>query len=344
MPDRTDRPLTTGFDVRGMCLRATADAEWVLRRMRSIIGPYESPFARPEFDLDVRRSGESFDDAPPDGMEESWRGELPGGIPAVAFRNGTERCLLLPGKLRLFLNSSARRARISYAQPEEWRINLGGILPVLCEFLAQRRHYVVHAAALTLDGDDRDRAVLILGRSGLGKTTTALALALHGFRLLTDDACFLHRPDEGEPVAWGLPRPLKVHRETVRLLPELRNVCRGPLTVGEEYMTPLENVPGADVRGDGRPALLLFLEPRNAQGHHMEPMDRIAALARLVGENVRAADPRAEGPAGRAFQAFAEIVGECPSYRLSVGPKLDALGRRVTELMQGGPGHAPAAT
>lgn len=322
---------TTAFDVRGMRLRVAADHEWVLRRMRMIVGPYESPLCETNYALWVRRSNRSLEDAPPPGMEESWRGELPGGIPGVGFRNGSRRALLLPGKLLLLLNPDERAAEVQYSEPEEWRINLGGILPVLCEFLAQRRNYVIHAASLIRDG----KAVVLLGKSGMGKTSAALALALDGYRLLTDDASFLHRPEKGELAVWGLPRPLKIHKNTIAMLPRLAPLCSGPETVDGEYMVPLEKIPNVDIMGHGKPAMLIFLEPRNDITHHLAPLDSIQALTRLAGENVRAVDQRAEGIAGNAFKAFVEMAGACACWQLSAGPNLSALPERIDSLLRG---------
>ena len=57
----------------------------------------------------------------------------------------------------------------------------------------------VHAAAVARDG----RALLLIGRGGRGKTTTALTLAARGWRLIADDLCFLETTPAG-PVIHGL--------------------------------------------------------------------------------------------------------------------------------------------
>ncbi len=51
--------------------------------------------------------------------------------------------------------------------------------------MLQRGHLVVHASAVDIDGS----AVLVAGRSGAGKSTTALGLRARGHRLLVDDVC-----------------------------------------------------------------------------------------------------------------------------------------------------------
>jgi hypothetical protein len=62
----------------------------------------------------------------------------------------------------------------------------------------------VHASAFMLG----DVAVVLAGRSGLGKSTLALAAADRGYAILSDDTVFVQR----EPLfaLWGFPRPIHV--------------------------------------------------------------------------------------------------------------------------------------
>jgi hypothetical protein len=49
--------------------------------------------------------------------------------------------------------------------------------------------HLIHAAGICLD----DQALLLLGDSGAGKSTTATALVSAGYSYLGDDACFIHQ-------------------------------------------------------------------------------------------------------------------------------------------------------
>ena len=60
--------------------------------------------------------------------------------------------------------------------------------------------YCLHAALLERDG----KGVLVVGESGAGKTTTALALGRAGFTLMTDDIVFLSIDKKGDVNASGL--------------------------------------------------------------------------------------------------------------------------------------------
>ena len=179
--------------------------------------------------------------------------------------------------------------------------------------------------------------MLISGRSGTGKTTTALALAGSGMDLITDDASFLAMPDAGRtpaaPRVWGLPRPAKVHRRTLALLPWLGDFRRYDAQ-GDEFVVVCDSLKPADPLEVVAPALVLLLEPRNLERHQVRELDAVEALARLVSENVRALDQRGTGSAGRAFGTLAALVRTTPVRSLSVGPQLDGLREVIEPLMR----------
>lgn len=60
-------------------------------------------------------------------------------------------------------------------------------------WLAHRGELIVHASAVAMDGG----CILLIGRSGQGKSTLALALAKHGATHLADDAVLLRAEENG---------------------------------------------------------------------------------------------------------------------------------------------------
>lgn len=85
----------------------------------------------------------------------------------------------------------------------------------LCNDAIARRQDLlhVHGAALC----NKSASVLLPGGSGIGKTTFALALALKGLRLLSDDVVFLHTAT-WQPAAF--PRAFHIHDDALpRLAP-----------------------------------------------------------------------------------------------------------------------------
>jgi len=326
--------LLLKFNLHGVRLRARVDTPSLAARLREAVGPFEvDDDAAPDFVLTIQHAQEPFADVAPEGMQEHWRGTLPDGPPVVCYRGASEREVLLPGLARLRLTERGGDIR-AVPGADGW-LNLGCLLPALCEFLARRGHYVVHAATLCTHVAGAPRALVVGGPSGVGKTTTALALAHAGMQLLTDDATFLTLPGPGFDAfrVWGLPRPCKVHRRTVELMPWLRPLCDGAEPVADEYLVGWAALAGPGVPGLAEPAAVLLLEPRNPQAHRLRPLDRVEAVARLINENVRAGDPRAEGPAGGAFRALAALAARVPVCALSVGPELESLAPVVRPLL-----------
>ena len=313
------------YDIHGMRLRVDAGAPELFQGVEAIAGPLRRDEALYDYVLRLRHGA-----VPDPGVTlagyATWKGELPGGVPAVSHRADAEWRLTIPGRTLMILRPAQCRADVVVEPGSEAYLNLGALLPAICEFLAAKDHHVLHAASLYTEQNGRGQAVLLCGPSGMGKTTTALALAGAGLRLMADDATFLHHPDaESVPAIWGLPRPCKVHTNTLALLSWLRDLPMRRLGGSEEYGVDLQSVRGADPRGTAEPRLLLILDSRNDRAHRLAPLDKLATLSRLAQWNVRAGDGRADGSGGKAFRAMAGLVAHCETCLLSVGPDLQRL-------------------
>lgn len=79
------------------------------------------------------------------------------------------------------------------------RLLAGQVLGLLCH---QRGHLVLHGSAVQVD----DRAVVFLGPTGAGKSTTAAAFYRQGYPLLDDDIVVVRFDDGGPVVAPGVPQ------------------------------------------------------------------------------------------------------------------------------------------
>lgn len=85
----------------------------------------------------------------------------------------------------------------------------------------------LHAAALERDGV----ALVLAGRSGVGKSTLVYAAMRAGFRVLTEDCVFLEsRP---ETRVWGMPGSVHLLPEAVRWFPELEGRTPTPRANGK---------------------------------------------------------------------------------------------------------------
>ena len=180
-------------------------------------------------------------------------------------------------------------------------------------------------------------AVLVAGASGRGKTTTCLALAQGGMRLMADDACFIKPPgnetDEALTV-WGLLLDSKVHLRTLEMLDWLKKFPTRPAIRNDERLVDVRPALGVDRPVRLRPRGIFFLDDRNDQGHRVTRIDKFEALAMLATENVRAPAASYYSRAAAAFETMTRLVRSCPLFLLSVGPDLQSVGRSIMRVVR----------
>lgn len=92
--------------------------------------------------------------------------------------------------------------------------------PVM-ELLRQNGVYAHHAAAVSLNG----RGLLIVGKSGQGKTTLSVDLLSNGFDFLADDRCFLREGEQGVEVI-GFYEPIRYFSDNVKHIHSIEEATR----------------------------------------------------------------------------------------------------------------------
>lgn len=149
------------------------------------LGEMSSPPApRAAADFHVAIARETPQEAP-DGARLLHDGPLPEGTPCRIGMEQGRRWLVIPDRLSLQFSIGGRRADMQVAPGAEVLIGGSAGIQLIEAALAASRQMLVHAAALRLPR--REAAICLLAPSGAGNTTTALALALQGFALMTDD-------------------------------------------------------------------------------------------------------------------------------------------------------------
>jgi hypothetical protein len=323
------------YAVHGLRLQIEAESASLVDCFDTILQPFVAAESwRNSYVVHMRYGTPRPTRSAPRGMRRVWRGTPPGGGYSIFYAGEGLRQTDLPGLARIIVDLPQREARVTVKRGAEGCLSRNVITPLLCEFLGEAGQHVIHAASLAAGNGDSTRAVLLAGRSGLGKTTTALALAHSGLCLMADDASFIGPTDLGGLGVWGLPRPCKVHKKTFNLMPWLEKLPRRPAPTQDECLIDVAALPRANALQSARPGLIFFLDRRNARRHRVNLVDKTAALLRLTRENVRAIETNADGPAGRAFDAIAELVQQSDAYLLSVGPRLDGLFDHIAPLLE----------
>lgn len=126
----------------------------------------------------------------------------------------------------------------------------------------------LHCACLAWNGC----GLVLFGAPGAGKSTLALALARHGFSLLSEDWTYFSRHGS-EMAAWGLPSGVKLLPDAVRHFPELMTFHTSIGLNGEEaYQTQPERDFGISLAQQCRPKWLVFLDRGDRSGFDLSAM------------------------------------------------------------------------
>jgi len=248
----------------------------------------------------------------------------------VTSLEGDELVQVFPNAVSLRLNQSARTARLVLAHDALDRANASCALLAMAAALRVAGQLPMHCAGLTMsDG----RIVLIIGQSGAGKTTSALALCGAGFGLCSDDL-MICRVSGGVVTAWGLPRSLKVHGNTVAMLPWTAPLLRGEWSAEDEKALPLAELRGVGRVEDQRPrpvAAVYLLHRSTAASSAVAPISAVEMLTLAASDNLRSSRAGVLPDQADRFGEMAQLIRQVPSYRLVAGRDPTDLGATILQ-------------
>jgi HprK-related kinase A len=170
--------------------------------------------------------------------------------------------------------------------------------------LGHRRHLLLHAAVVAKD----DRAILLSGVSGAGKSTMSLMLAQQGWRFMGDEFALID-PDTG--LAWPFPRPISLKNESLAAIAS--DSRTGPLLSGTpkgdiRHVAP-DHHAIANMACPATPVLLVF--PRFGFPSASRTLPPAEAFVRLTQASTNYV---AMGEAG--FRALTRLRREVPAIAL----------------------------
>ena len=154
----------------------------------------------------------------------------------------------------------------------------------LAMVLHLRRAFILHAGAVAVEG----RAVLVIGNSGAGKSSTVAALVRGGCPLISDDMAVLDSEGEAVSVRRG-PLRMRIYEDSARAAgwtDPLPKLFRHPIFDDKRYVDLTEGMP-AESTGV---AAIFVLQPRDPATDRIavEPLPPRAALGHLLRNVYRA--------------------------------------------------------
>lgn len=230
---------------------------------------------------------------------------------------GRLESLSLPrGEALFWVDGPARIAWHERAQP---------LLAIVRPWTASRDVQMVHAAAV----GRRNGCLLIVGRSGTGKSTTALACLESPLRLVADDFCLVRA---GDLRVFGLYGTAKATDDTLERLPALVPLVTNPQREPGEKATVFLHERAPDVLLSDAP-LRGIVVPRimGRRTSRIVPAGRSAALAELAPGSVF---EHREARAG-AFRRLAAAAGAVPCHVLELGSDLREVPPLLESLLDG---------
>lgn len=324
------------YNANGLRLLIESDESQLHKAFASYLDPFVVG-ASDVVDFTVNMSRGEVD-APPLGSACIFDGQILPGVAAQLFGREGDSWLLVPNHLSIRFDAAGTRAWINVSDTCDKQLLAYTAIHVIDAALAASGQYLVHGAALALPDHDAD-SLLVFAQSGSGKTTTALALALGGFALMTDDAIVLqpngfHGQDGA--FAWGLPRALKVHRVTAQLLPAVAPLLQGDWDENDEQVLTAATLSRIAATAKTKPlkiAAIAVLGQRTEADHALRPLHKATALKLLTEDNVRRT-PHGVSPTQAArFRALSSLIGATPTFELRVGARLPELGREILKVL-----------
>ncbi len=200
------------------------------------------------------------------------------------------------------------------------------LLPIFHAWMTTQNRRLVHAAAI---GNEQG-GVLLIGRGGSGKSSTALQTFTSNLLYAADDYCLLS-DEAGEFRAWSLYSSGKVHGEDAKHFPHLKPSLSNEATMMNEkalfFFSPLWK----HKLSEGFPIRAILL-PRvtNEGAPRMQPLSRAQALLALAPSTIFQLPN-----AGReTFDWLSALVRRVPSYTLDLGSKRNAVLPFIEDFLQ----------
>jgi len=298
-----------------------------------MLGRFQTATAAPgEFRLVFR---EDAHPQVPDAIPMTWEGDFLEKRAGRVYETETVEVIEIVDHGFVVIDHDAARADAVMRAGSEAAFAFTPVLNVVDASLKAAGMNLLHGACLTVPNGSG--ALAICAPSGFGKTTTALALARGGFGLVSDDASVITARDDGLMI-WGLPRRLKVHRQTAAMLPWIGDLPDAWNEEGEQPVTmdALQQVAAVAEPSPTPLAAVILLGARSDGDHHLNRLSKSEALVRIAQDNVSNSATGVKAWNQRHFDTVAAMLRSAPVLELHAGTALDTLPLAVDAALSHG--------
>ena len=189
-----------------------------------------------------------------------------------------------------------------------------------------------HAAVL----ERNDRALLLPGVPGSGKSTLCAALAHRGWRLLSDEFC-LYRPETGEVTP--IPRPIPLKNQSISVFrrfapkaelgPTFYKTRKGEVA---HVKPPVDSMQRA---GEvARPAWVVFPKYRERATAHLQDCPKGFSFLKLANSSFNY-----ELQGARGFKGASDLLRSCATFTLEFDGLQEGVDQLETLVANGAPGR-----
>lgn len=213
----------------------------------------------------------------------------------------------------IVINRSSNKATalVYYKYIMESPAHLEDFMHPIVELLRHNGLYAHHAAAVS----NEDGGLLLLGKSGQGKTTLSIDLLSHGFDFLADDRCLIKEDDQGFE-ALSLYEPARFFSANIGHIPKLSRLEDMPmLPNGKNFVDLKAYYPGRIIRSTPLKGLLFPHWSPNEESR-IEPLTTAQAIIDLLPLTMVCFDP---STSKAHFEFSSRMVRSIPSARIVLG-------------------------
>lgn len=312
----------TGFyDLHGVCLRTASPSPAIAARLDAVFGPFACPARPADVDLALGLVAELAPWQPTGDIVSASR------LLTCAL-DGSQLSAHFPrwGRLDVDLSAGTIRGELLAEALDHYGAFDDMVIIALGPLLRRRGFFALHAFAAALN----DRAALLVGDIGAGKTTTGLSLLAAGWKLVSNDSPLLCQDAAGVS-ACAYPGLLAAYDDTLARFPALVRFMGAAGDSLAKRAFPA-HAAFADVwQRRARAQVLLFptVTP-GLEASRAEPLSPRDALLALVPNSIERWDKPFIAPHLAMLQA---LVQQAPAYRLLLAPDVPALPDLIATLV-----------